>query len=222
MWGRLGTITTTKIYSKGFEIANVIDEVTDEKKNSKNWSWHFAATVARSLNGKDMITLENYNRDSEYTEKIKNLYEHLREECHEFKAILSERKEGEKRENHYNRYLALEKLSKIKGSLKNAGEEIQKSAIRVENLKQETEWFFAMYGPAITEDKGENQSFHKAMKDTGDFTNPITIKFRSDNLIEFNKARGLEDGRNQNDKELQELQSITRGMKKGINNSSQN
>ncbi|MGH2531831.1 MAG: hypothetical protein ACRDJW_05940 [Thermomicrobiales bacterium] len=140
------------------------------------WSWHFAGVVARSDG--DTVTLENYNRDPD----IK-------------KAMVAAYREAER--NHTAR------MNEYKASLEHGGKTVEQilqddpsfPSYAVQGLNKELIakgqaailqapqpsglWYFQMYGSKA------GQTFHEASVRSGDFTNPLTIRWRDALTDEF-------------------------------------
>lgn len=131
------------------------------------WGYHHAAVVARSLEGRDWITLENYRRRDVAHEAVHTLlsdkHEDIREKTLEFKALANEgdpraaaeevkEKTAEYIETAYSNefFAAYEPLMNQAASL----------------------WFFRMYGSQ------KGQTFHDIQKASGGFLNPLTVRVR--------------------------------------------
>lgn len=150
------------------------------------WTWHFAAAVAKSANGEDYVTLENYNRGPDTEKEIRRIHANLVRDFNDFEETTAQ----------YTDYLYSDKgdqteLAKMRrridhgwqyadGRLYDALNEASESLKALEQVDVGTAWYFSMYGPAEAEDG--DQSFHAAMAESGDFANPLTLRFRGEAL----------------------------------------
>jgi hypothetical protein len=154
-----------------------------DKVDVNGWTWHFASVVAKSGDGRDYVTLENYNRGPDYETEIRRVHANLAGRFHDFKDMAEHTDflyddapdELHKMLNHLDhgfQYASLE----LGLALEEASESLQAFAI----LDKGTAWYFSMFGPAAETVGGatQDQSFHAAMAASGDFANPVTLRFR--------------------------------------------
>jgi|GEM_PF-5118337 len=128
------------------------------------WGYHYAGVSAKSKDGKDTITLENYNRRDDVKAKGNEVRDAL---LVKFRKQLGTQLSSQ--------------ISTIEGTdLNNAlsGQAgIRKTFvneyIRILNgVGPEKAWFFAIYGSK------KDQSFHEKQGGSGSFSNPITLQVR--------------------------------------------
>lgn len=148
------------------------------------WTWHFAAAVAKSTDGQDYITLENYNRGPDTEKEIRRIHANL---VRDFDTFLTETAlytdflyddeqdqsdlaKMRRRIDHGQQY------AQGNWHLMEALQEASDTLKALEDVDPGTAWYFSMYGPAEAEEG--DQSFHGAMAESGDFANPLTLRFR--------------------------------------------
>lgn len=150
------------------------DQAVD--RMGKAWGYHFAAVVAKSRDGQDTITLENYNRKDDLGDRFKELLHHLI-------AANMERLEGKlepfkplaKDDRFEIQQKFFQALMLIKGE---EFDEVDANREYVKILKtyQPTEaWFFRMQGSR------KDQSFHEQQAQSGAHFNPLTLRVRPQN-----------------------------------------
>lgn len=135
------------------------------------WGYHFAGVVAKSADGKDTITLENYNRTDEVYNQLKVLLlriitankERISEELHDV--------EPEENESRWGIQAKLVRALEIARHI--SAEKAQQEFLKIAGTYTATSsWFFQMQG------SGEGQSFHEQQAASGGFVNPITLRVR--------------------------------------------
>lgn len=165
------------------EAEGEVDEAVEALRGTQvtdGWTWHLAAVVATSLDGKDRVTLENYNREVEKDKAKRKIFAGLRGQFEEMNRLLV----GLRAPEQLDAGAMKELLQKAE---KRASQELQPAVYRaLESFRQLDAtpggglWYFGMYGPAEEQVDGgtQDQSFHRAMVATGDFANPITYRLR--------------------------------------------
>jgi hypothetical protein len=141
-------------------------EMVTKKKptvREKTWGYHYAGVAAKSLDGKDSVTLENYNRRDDIIAKGPEIKEAL---LAKFRTRLG---------NNYNQINQTDAsqlfntFSDSEGVVKEFMDEYKKILNSAEPNKA---WYFAMYGSL------KDQSFHEKQAASGFFSNPLTIRVR--------------------------------------------
>lgn len=136
------------------------------------WGYHFATVVAKSLDGKDTITLENYNRtDDLYKQSSKIIDRLIQGNKERFEAILG----VVSPKPNDSRYETQQKLIKAIQTAKNiTSDAAQSEFINIlQTYNAQESWFFMMQG------SGKGQSFHEQQAESDAFVNPITLRVRS-------------------------------------------
>jgi hypothetical protein len=161
----------------------------------EGWTWHFASAVAKSLDGHDYITLENYNRGPEQENEIKRVYAWVAKHLLDFQRYLISlgitAQEQESPEKVYE--IMIPFLKNADPLLHQILSEAHSSFEKLKSMDKGTLWYFAMYGLAKEqvlqghEVVEQDQSFHQAMRESGDFANPLTLKFRGEKTLEFER-----------------------------------
>jgi hypothetical protein len=152
------------------------------------WGYHFAGVAARSLDGADWMTLENYNRSPDVIAEVKNVQAKLLERY----ASLVGSKAASLRlgEDPDDMEIGTKFRELIAIIAKDIGADATLEYIRILGAAQpEERWFFRLYGS-----KGQ-QSFHEEQAAGGEVSNPITVHVRkqfSDVLAEARAARDAE------------------------------
>lgn len=128
------------------------------------WGYHFAGVVAKSEDGKDRITLENYSRANE-----------LEELTDEIRDALLEKYRG-KLGDVFQRLQGMDHLT-FMGTLDAEPTSIASSVLAEyrqvrSSSKPERRWFFQIYGSK------PGQSFHEKQAESGFFVNPLTVRVR--------------------------------------------
>lgn len=141
-------------------------EMVTKKKptvRKQTWGYHYAGVAAKSLDGKDSVTLENYNRRDDIIAKGPEIKEAL---LVKFRTRLG---------NNYdqidqtNASQLFNTFSDSEGVVKEFMDEYKKILNSAEPNKA---WYFAMYGSL------KDQSFHEKQAASGFFANPLTIRVR--------------------------------------------
>lgn len=166
------------------------------------WEYHYAAVIARS--GTDYVTLENFNRMPEVTAILNQLWETLKDlddNQEKYDEMYQTLREGYG--DDADHALLHEKTvdQVIRGLNAAAVQSGQAQDVITNALNDEARmalWYFAMYGKHDQkvqtpegEERIEDQSFHHAMVDTGDFNAPITMRLRSDQTTQGIDPRTL-------------------------------
>ncbi len=158
---------------------------TRPRSGKKTWGYHYAGVVAKSLDGKDSIALENYNRAGDIKIVLAQLYSRMMKENKRIiKAKIREleRKQTpttdekyqlqdlQDRNNITRRFQAvILTLQQNEGKTKADADKVYKDII---NTDAGSKWFFHMYG------SGRGQSFHEQAIKSDYFKNPLTLRVR--------------------------------------------
>jgi hypothetical protein len=152
----------------------------------RTWGYHYAGVVARSGDGADYVTLENYNRGGDVEKLVHKLYFDLYKRNKE--VILARLAEVEATDDllaasNLRLKAKTEWASTLETCLKaivavikeNEGEtrvEAQRQAAVLTQTRGDLRWFFRIYG------SNKGQSFHEQMAKSGYFVDPITLRVR--------------------------------------------
>ncbi|MFS2002472.1 hypothetical protein ACEN9F_02500 [Duganella sp. CT11-25] len=135
------------------------------------WGYHFATVVARSLDGKDSVTLENYNRSGDIVLQLQNIIARLvgGNEA-KFRDIAAQIK-PEKNEPIQT---AQQKLVKTLAVARNVSAEKAQAEYDgiMKSYNTAQAWFFSMQG------SGKGQSFHEQQSNSDAVVNPMTLRVR--------------------------------------------
>lgn len=153
----------------------------EEQVNDFTWSWHFAGVVAKETSGgDDRVTLENYNRRTVNTGELRRTFLKLIKDFREFEQFVKTRNEFNTNPLNATNYHKI---------IEDRKKQIDKDSDEAKALAQwgtkpgtgPGQWFFKMYGSAEQDVGGatEDQSFHAAMTRSGDFKNPLTVRFNA-------------------------------------------
>ena len=162
-------------------------------RGGKTWGYHYAGVVARSTDGRDWVTLENYNRAGDLKRMAEKVYKRILKRN---KAIVTtkiaqlqqvaatmdretwamdpryyELEDLRVRLSSQTLYRKLKELlvaiRESTGADRAAGEADFNDIL---NSDPNTKWFFHMYG------SGSGQSFHEQAVKSNYFKNPITLR----------------------------------------------
>lgn len=146
------------------------------RERGGSWGYHHAAVVARSSNGHDWITLENYNRDPQTVDKfLPRVREKYRVEANaKSKALQKQaRQQGKPPLSKLQMRAALDTwLAEQHG----AASAYLNGLVGPQQAPKNSLWFFRMYG------SGAGQSFHEEQAASGAYLNPMTVRIRHDPL----------------------------------------
>ena len=149
------------------------------------WGYHYAAVVAKSNDGTDTVTLENYNRaDDVYKLLVEVMKRQIEANANKFKDILAEVTpvDGDQRpDTHFKLMRVLEVARGI------SPEDAYSAFLKIANSYAATEsWFFKM------QSQKKGQSFHEQQAASGAFVNPLTLRVRpQDNIREGERTAQL-------------------------------
>jgi len=154
------------------------------RPGKEGWGYHHAAVVARSLDGKDWMTLENYNRTPQIREKA-NQY-------------LVQKYTGVARRKQKELRLAGKTAAEIKQETyiyltqKHAAASLDyQKLLQNSAIPGDAMWFFHMYGSKL------GQTFHEQQAASGAYVNPLTVRTRKNvvglhrNKLDANEQRIL-------------------------------
>ncbi|GAA5067011.1 eCIS core domain-containing protein [Streptomyces similanensis] len=138
------------------------------------WNYHFAGVVARSLDGADWVTLENYTRNQNAQRALSQLEGRLigayREKT---KSLLNSFRGKEPPQGGLESARVIEMIQKLADTTRNrAMQEYQ--ALGTDQLAWQGKWFFRLYGSQAGETFHDKQYASGA----GDFVNPLTVRVR--------------------------------------------
>lgn len=148
------------------------------------WTWHYAAVVAKS--GTDMVTLENYNRETAdrgaKAEALQAMWQALSVTyAHYVDGAITGRP------NDQSRIQALQqKLQAEVGALNGGLQRFVQAPDEAGGMANGDRWYFQMYGPANK--GGVDQSFHNEWTSAGGFVNPITVRTGAEASPQFREA----------------------------------
>jgi hypothetical protein len=158
---------------------------TRPRSGKKTWGYHYAGVVAKSLDGKDSITLENYNRSGDIKTAAAQLYNRMMKENK--RVIKNKIRELQRkadpsseeqfqltdlqdRDNISRRLQAvILTLQQNEGKAKDDAEKVYKDIM---DVNAGAKWFFHMYGSE------RGQSFHEQAIKSDYFKNPLTLRVR--------------------------------------------
>lgn len=129
------------------------------------WGYHHAAVAARSLDGKDWMTLENYNRSPQINDKV---YQYLEEK---YSRVARKKRNELRLAGKTNAEITQELQYFLSAQHAGARNDYQK-IFRDSNITGAALWFFRMYGSK------PGQSFHEQQAASGAYVNPLTVRVR--------------------------------------------
>ncbi|MGW1779407.1 eCIS core domain-containing protein [Streptomyces sp. NPDC002143] len=137
------------------------------------WNYHFAGVVARSLNGADWVTLENYTRNQNAQKALKDLESKLLDAYREkTKSIFNNYTPQEPKSTMESERI-IEMLQKIAHTTR-AKAMAEYQALGIDKTAWKGKWFFRLYGSQPGETFHDKQYAGGA----GDFVNPLTVRVR--------------------------------------------
>lgn len=166
--------------------------VTRKKPTTQKqvWGYHYAGVIAKSQDGRDSVTLENYNRRDDILARAP-----------EIKAALLAKFRNRLGQNyaHINQTDPDQLYATFHGS-QGIVKEFMDDYMRILNSAQPNKaWYFAMYGSK------KGQTFHEKQAKTGFFSNPLTLRVRK--LL----AEAKSDWNKELTQQIADLQSYTNG-----------
>jgi hypothetical protein len=146
-------------------------------KRGNSWGYHHAAVVARSTDGRDWVTLENYNRDPQARDKLLPLvYERYRKAAVRKANNLQKRAKEQKRPPLSEEAVQAAVAQYLTTENPHAAAYLNELSMAQSNATKNSLWFFRMYG------SGPGQSFHEEQAASGAYLNPLTVRIRHDPL----------------------------------------
>ena len=130
------------------------------------WGYHHAAVVARSVDGKDWMTLENYNRTPQIKDKV---YQYL---LQKYSRVAGRKQRELKRAGKTAEQIAQDLQYYLFAQREDASADYQRIVVRDSKIDGTALWFFRMYG------SGAGQSFHEQQATSGGYVNPLTVRVR--------------------------------------------
>ncbi|WP_433287623.1 hypothetical protein ACQPZQ_33790 [Pseudonocardia sp. CA-142604] len=139
------------------------------------WNYHFAGVVARSLDGADQVTLENYTRDQQAQKALQQLEGKLLTEYREKTRGWIFNREGKTPTGAFESQRVAEMIKELGGTTY-VKAQAEYAALGTDKLAWQRKWFFRMYGSKA------GQRFHEQQYNSGqgDFVNPMTLRVRAD------------------------------------------
>lgn len=141
----------------------------------RTWGYHFAGVVAASEDGRDKVTLENYNRAADIEDKLQEVYNGLllnhKQAVEE--AIAPYKDTGVPFRSLFRlAYQAVHvALNKSAQDIEKKKEEAADAYKRLMDQRNDAKaWFFQLYG------SGKGQSFHERQAASGTIANPLTVR----------------------------------------------
>ena len=151
------------------------------------WGYHFATVVARSVDGKDSVTLENYNRADDIYGQLQKVTDRLiLSNGHIFRDI-RDQVAPVKGESRYETQMKLTKALHL--ARKIPEDRAQGDFLKIlASYNARESWFFAMQGSS------KGQSFHEQQAASDAFVNPMTLRVRPrDKSREEARKKGIAD-----------------------------
>jgi hypothetical protein len=142
------------------------------------WNYHFAGVVARSLDGADWLTLENYTRNQQAEKALHELKDKLLVEYREKTKGWLFNRAGKEPKGQWESDKITEMIKELgKTSFNEAQAEYR--ALGEDMMTWQRKWFFRMYGSHV------GQRFHERQYKSGqgDIVNPLTVRVRADRQI---------------------------------------
>ena len=166
---------------------------TRPRRGRKTWGYHYAGVVARSADGHDWVTLENYNRSGDIKRLAETVYRRVLKQNRQ--VVLDKIDQLKQAQSTMSadawgsdmRYFELEDLQakltsenvfrKLREVLvairENAGSDranAENDFQRLLDTDANRKWFFHLYGST------KGQSFHEQAVKSGYFMNPLTLR----------------------------------------------
>lgn len=132
------------------------------KVHAKSWEMHYAGIVAKSGDGKDRVSLEDYNRTDEVDDMKVELVKRLRERYDKELSTMPENATVTE---------ILTQLEMKLGGLE--WMDARNLANKAVSAAGKGSWFMKMYGSK------RGQTFHDQSIASGDFVNPLTMRVRA-------------------------------------------
>ncbi|NMO37227.1 DUF4157 domain-containing protein [Streptomyces sp. GMY01] len=137
------------------------------------WNYHFAGVVARSLDGADWVTLENYTRNQNAQRALSQLERQLLGAYREKTKSIFNSFRGKEPQGALESDRVIEMIQKLADTTRaRAMQEYQ--ALGIDQLAWQGKWFFRLYGSQ----PGETFHDKQYASGTGDFVNPLTVRVR--------------------------------------------
>lgn|GEM_PF-5814416 len=139
------------------------------------WGYHFAGVVAASEDGKDRVTLENYNRSEDMAKVLRPVYDHLLEQYgKEISEAMEEMRLGEDtpfRGLFQIAYTVAHMMQSLTESEQEKRSEARQAYLAFMSRENDGKaWFFQLYG------SNPKQTFHERQAASGFFANPMTMR----------------------------------------------
>ena len=157
-----------------FTIASDSDKSLDYSRSKKaqeragTWGYHHAAVVARSTDGKDWVTLENYRRTEQYQEAL------IPKVQARFRKVANKQLREIQKDKTLSKIQVREKLIEFLTQTHQGASTYYNSLLVQQKTPIAKLWFFRMYG------SGHGQSFHEQQAASGGYLNPLTVRVRHD------------------------------------------
>ncbi|WP_232108126.1 eCIS core domain-containing protein [Streptomyces gossypiisoli] len=138
------------------------------------WNYHFAGVVARSRDGNDWVTLENYTRDQQAQKALHELEGKLLAEYRKKTTGWIFNREGKTPKGTFESDRIVTMIQEL-ANVTRAKAQAEYMALGMAKEAWKSKWFFRMYG------SGAGQRFHEKQYNAGqgDFVNPLTVRTRT-------------------------------------------
>nr|WP_229864849.1 DUF4157 domain-containing protein [Streptomyces spinoverrucosus] len=138
------------------------------------WNYHFAGVVARSRDGNDWVTLENYTRDQQAQKALHELEGKLLAEYRKTTTGWIFNREGKTPKGTFESDRIVTMIQEL-ANVTRAKAQAEYMALGMAKEAWKSKWFFRMYG------SGAGQRFHEKQYNAGqgDFVNPLTVRTRT-------------------------------------------
>jgi hypothetical protein len=142
----------------------------------RTWGYHFAGVVAASEDGRDKVTLENYNRADDIENYLQGVYEQLiitHTDIVREKIESLDQMEGIPFRSYFREVFQV--IHQAQNLAAESEEQARQEAFDaytnfMNNRNDGQAWFFQIYG------SGAGQTFHERQAAGGSFTNPLTVR----------------------------------------------
>ncbi|MGW2048824.1 eCIS core domain-containing protein [Streptomyces sp. NPDC001858] len=138
------------------------------------WNYHFAGVVARSLTGADWVTLENYTRNQNAQNALKDLESKLLDTYREKTKSFFNSYTPQEPKSTMESERIIEMLQKIAHTTR-AKAMAEYMALGIDQTAWKGKWFFRLYGSQ----PGETFHDKQYAGGSGDFVNPLTVRVRN-------------------------------------------
>ncbi|MFI9762955.1 DUF4157 domain-containing protein [Streptomyces sp. NPDC051963] len=159
---------------KKIDYATAAEGATSTDRTHEDvWNYHFAGVVARSADGNDWVTLENYTRDQQAQKALHQLEGKLLD-AYKKKTSGFFNSEGKTPKGMFESDRIVEMIQEL-AKVTRAKAQAEYVALGMAKEAWQSKWFFRMYG------SGAGQRFHEKQYNAGqgDFVNPLTVRTKA-------------------------------------------